>query len=127
MKVLMASMAIVAATFFVGGMALADPIGGASSSVSFCAAPSGGPAALADEACDGCGCKGSKGHAEDGKKGACGDKTKGDKGSCGCSGDKAGDEKNEKGSCGGGGDEAALDNFLGGLERPEYACGCGAQ
>ncbi len=124
MKALMASVTFVAAAFFVTGMALADPISGAYTGVSYCASPTGGPSALADEACDGCGCKGSKDDAQDSKAGACGDKDKGEKGSCGCSGDKSGDK--EKGSCGGG-DEAGLDDFLGGLERPEYACGCTAK
>lgn len=113
MKYFTFAIAAFASALLISSVAVADPIGGVNDSVAFCAAPIGGPAAVADSSCDGCGCKGDKSEKSKSDK----SKSDSDKGSCGCG------DKDKKSSCGGG-EEASLDEFLGGLDRVDYACGC---
>lgn len=107
-------------TFLVVPTTSADPIGGLEVAPAFCAAPTGGANAVADNGCTSC----------DGYTSKCGKTDAATESKCGkqseasCKGAEASAEKSEfKTSCGGG-EADGLDVFLGGLEKAHYACGC---
>ena len=108
------------AAFIVASPAAADVIGGIDEAPAFCASPTGGSNALADADCEACDGYSKCSKTDETPSSKC-EQTSEAK----CS-DTATDidEESYTTSCGGDRDSENLDNFLGGLEKVHYACGC---